>query len=360
MDLPKLEIKNIIHYYGNKRILDIEGVSVREGESLVIFGPNGSGKSTLLRIMSLIERPSKGEIYYKGEKVNKKNSLNIRRNFVLLLQKPVFFRGKVIDNILFGLRVRKVPRREIQTRLNKINSLFSLKKLLNRRVGELSGGEEQKINLARALILQPEILFLDEPFSFLDASTKEEVIYELRKIIKKLKQTTVFVTHDWEEAVLLGDRVILLHEGKICQQGPIEDVFNKPAHKELAKLVGVETLIKGEIKDKKGELLEINVNGKIFQVTGEGEVGEEVFLCIKPEEVFITKKRPESSIRNWFLGKIEEIIPSGRVIEIKLNCGFLLKAFITKASYEELNLSIGKEVWAGIKATSIHVIKKGK
>jgi molybdopterin-binding protein len=360
VDIPKLEIKNIIHFYEEKKILDINRVYINEGESVVIFGPNGSGKSTLLRIMSLIEKPSKGEIYFKGEKINKKNSLNIRRNFVLLLQKPIFFRGKVKDNIIYGLKIRKIPGKEIQLRLKKIISLLSLEKLIDRRIDELSGGEEQKINLARALILQPEILFLDEPFSFLDASVKEEVIYELRRIIKKLKQTTVFVTHDWEEAVLLGDRVILLYEGKVYQEGPIEEVFNKPKHKMLAKLVGVETILKGIIKNREGKLLKISVNNNIFQVIGDGELGEEVFLGIKPEEVFISKNRPEGSVRNWFLGEIEEIIPSGRVMEIKLNCGFPLKAFITKASCEELNLNIGKKVWAGIKATSIHVIKKGK
>ncbi len=360
MVLQKLEVKNIIHYYGEKKILDIEEASVKESESLVILGPNGAGKSTLLRIMSLIEKPSKGSIFYQGEKVNKKNSLPIRRRFVLLLQKPVFFRGKVLDNIIYGLRVRKIPEEEIKKRLQKISSLFSLENLLNRRVDELSGGEEQKVNLARAFILQPEILFLDEPFSFLDISTKEKFISDLRIIIKKLKQTTVFVTHNREEAIRLGDRVLLLFEGKIHQAGPIEEVFTRPAHKELAKLVGVETIFKGEVKEKQGELLKILVEEKIFEVVGEEDVGEEVLVCIKPEEVFITRRRPESSIRNWFSGRIEEIIPTGRVTEIKLNCGFTMKAYITKASYEELDLKINDKIWAGIKATSIHIIRKGK
>jgi tungstate transport system ATP-binding protein len=358
MALPKLEIKNIEHYYGEKKVLEVQKLSVEKGECVVIFGPNGSGKSTLLRVMSLIEKPTKGMIFYEGKEVSNKNSLEIRRRFALLLQNPVFFQGTVVKNIIYGLNVRKVPSHEIKEKLKKVTSLFSLDSLLPRRVEELSGGEAQRVNLARAFILEPEILFLDEPFSALDAPTREEVISELKRVIKKTGQTTVFVTHHREEAAFLGERVVILLEGKVYQQGPVEEVFSKPVCDEVARLVGVETVLKGKVAQNNGGLLKISVADQSFFVPGEAKLGEEVLVCVKPEEVIISKNKPESSVRNWFRGKIVEVSSYGRILNLGVDCGFLLRALVTQSSYRELNLKEGDEVWAGVKATSIHLIRR--
>lgn len=359
MALPRLEIKNIEHCYGERKVLEVPELSVEEGECVVIFGPNGSGKSTLLRVMSLMEKPTRGTIFYEGKEVNNRNSLEIRRRFALLLQKPVFFQGTVVKNIIYGLNVRGFSSEEIEERLEKVTSLFSLDGLLSRRREELSGGEAQRVNLARAFILEPEILFLDEPFSALDAPTREEVISELKRVIKKTGQTTVFVTHHREEAAFLGEKVVILLEGKVYQQGAVEEVFSKPVCDEVARLVGVETVLRGKVVQNKGGLLRISVADQSFFVSGEAKLGEEVLVCIKPEEVIISKEKPESSVRNWFRGKIVEVSSYGRILNLGLDCGFLLKALVTQSSYRELNLREGDEVWAGVKATSIHLIPRG-
>jgi tungstate transport system ATP-binding protein len=264
----------------------------------------------------------------------------------------------VVKNIIYGLNVRKVPSHEIKEKLKKVTSLFSLDSLLPRRVEELSGGEAQRVNLARAFILEPEILFLDEPFSALDAPTREEVISELKRVIKKTGQTTVFVTHHREEAAFLGERVVILLEGKVYQQGPVEEVFSKPVCDEVARLVGVETVLKGKVAQNNGGLLKISVADQSFFVPGEAKLGEEVLVCVKPEEVIISKNKPESSVRNWFRGKIVEVSSYGRILNLGVDCGFLLRALVTQSSYRELNLKEGDEVWAGVKATSIHLIRR--
>jgi molybdopterin-binding protein len=358
MALPQLEIGKLEHYYREEKILEVEKLSVFEGDCLVVFGPNGSGKSTLLRIMSLIERPTRGEIFYRGEKVNVKNSFKIRRCFTLLLQRPIFFQGTVSSNITYGLNIRKVSSSEVRKRLERVTSLFSLNGLLEKRVDELSGGEAQRVNLARAFILEPDILFLDEPFSSLDALTREKILSELKRVIRKTNQTTIFVTHHREEATFLGTKVVVLLEGKVYQEGPVEEVFSKPLCDEVAKLVGVETVLKGKIVGNNSGLLTISVCDESFFVPGEGDEGEEVLVCIKPEEVIISRSKPESSVRNWFSGKILEVVSYGRVLNLILDCGFPLKALLTQSSYRELGLKEGDKVWAGVKATSIHLIRR--
>jgi tungstate transport system ATP-binding protein len=360
MAVPKLEIKEVEHFYGARKVCKVKQLFVEEGESLVILGPNGSGKSTLLRLMALLEKPSQGAIFYEGRKVNHRNSLAIRRQLVLLLQKPIFFTGTVLENIVYGLRLRKLPPDEVENRLSKVSSLLNLTDLLHRKVDELSGGEAQRVNLARAFALRPEILFLDEPFSALDAPTREEIIVELGRIIEKTGQTTVFVTHHREEAAFLGSRVVVLIDGQVFQVGSVEEVFSKPVCDDVAKLVGVETVLKGQVARVEGELVVVSVRNGEFYVPGEAAIGEEVLVCIKPEEVVISKKKPESSVRNWFRGRIVEVNDYGRILRLVLDCGFHLKALLTKSSFRELNLGQGDGVWAGVKATSIHLIGKGK
>ncbi len=353
-----LAMTGIVHSYGGRRILEVERFEVMPGCCTVLFGPNGSGKSTFLRIASLVEMPSQGAILYRGAPVTPRNSLAIRRRFALLLQKPIFFRGTVASNVTFGLRLRGVPPQEAGERLGRVAARFGIERLLARRVDALSGGEAQRVNLARAFILEPEALFLDEPFSALDAPTREELLLDLDRWIAERGQTTLFVTHHRDEAALLGDRVAILLDGQIRQTGSVEEVFSKPLSDEVAKLVGVETILSGKVAASDGDLLTIAVGGQKLAVPGDLPVGEEVLVCIRPEDVFLSRQRPESSVRNWLAGRIARVVPQGRTVMTVLNCGFELKALVTAASFRELALAPGAEVWAGVKATSIHLIRR--
>lgn len=359
METPYLEMKGVRHSYGPLRVLDVPLFSVMKGECLVVFGPNGSGKSTLLRIASLLERPGRGRIFYRGAEVSGKTGLDVRRRFVLLLQRPYLFRGSVEKNVLFGLKVRGTPSPELHKRLEKATQMFSLGPLLSRDARKLSGGEAQRVNLARAFILEPDVLFLDEPFSALDAPTREGLIHELKRVLKETGQTTVFVTHHREEAAFLATRVAVLVGGRILQVGETESVFASPASDEVARLVGHATLLKGTVKERRGELLVIDHEGLRILAAGEAPEGSEVLLFLKPEEVLLARRKFESSIRNWFEGRVVEISPGDPLVLVSLDCGFLLKARLTRASVDELGLAAGETAWAGIKASSLRALPAG-
>jgi len=359
VETPYLEMKGVRHSYGPLRVLDVPSFSVARGECLVVFGPNGSGKSTLLRIASLLERPGRGRIFYRGDEVSWKTGLDVRRRLVLLLQRPYLFRGNVEKNVLFGLKVRGTPKPEIRKRLDGAARMFSLGPLLDRDARKLSGGEAQRVNLARAFILEPDILFLDEPFSALDAPTREDLVHELKRVLKETGQTTVFVTHHREEAAFLATRVAVLVGGRILQVGETERVFASPANDEVARLVGHATLLKGTVEERRGELLVIVHAGLRILAAGEAREGSEVLLFLRPEDVLLARRKFESSIRNWFEGKVVEISPGDRLVLVSLDCGFLLKARLTRAAVDELGIRVGETAWAGIKASSLRALPAG-
>lgn len=357
--MAKLEIKDIEHFYDSKKVLDIPRLAVEAGECLVILGPNGSGKSTLLRLASLLERPTRGMVFYQGEEVTTKNSLKIRRRFALLLQKPLFFQGSVESNLLFGLKLRNIPREERKKRLEKAIEIFTLHHLLDRKVNQLSGGEAQRVNLARAFVLEPDVLFLDEPFSALDAPLREEIIFELKRMIRIARQTTVFVTHHRDEAALLASRVAVLMQGIIFQEGSPEQVFLRPINDEVARFVGHDMILKGVVAERQGDLLIISLGSQKVLASGPYEKKEEVLLSFKPEDVFLAPHRFESSIRNWFEGKVLEIHSFDRFLLVYLDCGFPLKALLTRPAMDELKIKEGVRIWAGVKASSIHLLRTG-
>lgn len=353
---PVLELVQIRQIYGGRLVLDIPQFRVELGDRLVLFGPNGAGKSTLLRLLALVEQPTQGRILYHGMPVDAKNSLSIRRRFALLLQRPVFFRGTVRSNVIYGLKLRGLPRRTIQSRLEEVARLFSLEELLDRPVETLSGGQAQRVNLARAFVLQPEVLFLDEPFSPLDAPSRQQFLEHLRRIILASGQTTVLVTHHREEAVFFGTRVAVLIDGLLRQEGPVEEVFSRPACDEVARLVGADTVLRGQVVGLHEELLEVRVGSQTLLAPGTAQINQQVLVCIRPEDVILARSRPEGSVRNWLIGRIVEIHPKERTLELLVDCGFGLKAAITRAAWQELALEAGAGTWVGIKATSIHLI----
>ncbi len=359
METAHLALTGLRHSYGRLEAVDIPDFSIGRRECLVILGPNGSGKSTLLRLASLIEKPKEGRILYQGREITDRMRLEARRKFVLLLQRPFLFRGSVARNILFGLRVRKVPRPEMRKRLDAVAALFSLEHLLSRDARKLSGGETQRVNLARAFILEPDILFLDEPFSALDAPTREEIIFDLKRVLRKTGQTTVFVTHHREEAALLADRVAIMIGGRILQTGAVEKVFASPANDEVARLVGHATLLKGVVEERNGNTLLVSYGDKRIISGGDAPEKSEVILFMRPEDVLLARGRFESSIRNWFEGRVIQMTPADRFILILLDCGFVLKALLTRAAVDELGIKMGETVWAGVKASSLHALPVG-
>lgn len=353
MERPTLEVKNLKLASGQRLIVDVNYFDLKPGECLVLFGPNGAGKSTFLRLISFLQPADAGEIYYQGQKVELKNSAEFRKKIVYLLQKPVFFKGTVGDNLLLGLKFRKVDQTQQKKRLEKIAAAFQVEPLLGRLPEELSGGERQRVHLARAFILEPEILLLDEPFNGLDVQYKDRLMADFYRLRKTTGVTTILVTHVRQEAAYVGDRMAVMLNGQIIQTGTPEEISTAPATPEISNLMGHETLVEGQVVNSENGLLEVAAHGEKIFAFGQHKPGEKVVLTFRPEEVILARQQPSTSVRNWFLAEVTELRPLDRMVLVYLECGFSLKAFVARSSAAELELEVGKKIWAGIKASAL-------
>jgi tungstate transport system ATP-binding protein len=221
---------------GGRRILDLPHLSVRAGETLAILGRNGAGKSTLLKVLGLLMHPDSGEVLLHGRAVRPADRPAWRRRMAAVFQQPLLLDITVERNVGLGLRLRKRPRVEIRQRVEIWLERLGIAALRGRRARQLSGGEAQRVSLARALVLEPELLLLDEPFSALDAPTRADLIQILSDLIAAHRITTVLVTHDAREAAVLADRIAVLERGRILQIGACAEVLNAPASPEIAGL----------------------------------------------------------------------------------------------------------------------------
>ncbi|MCG0275380.1 MAG: ATP-binding cassette domain-containing protein [Thermosediminibacteraceae bacterium] len=232
-----IEGKNINVQMKKKVLLEVERIELKMGEVLAVIGPNGAGKSTLLRVLALLQEPRQGEIYFKGEKVAPKDRIRFRRKMAVVFQEPLFLDATVIENVALGLKIRGVNAREAKERAEYWLQKFKAEELRNRWAKALSGGEAQRVSLARAFALEPEVLFLDEPFSNLDVFIRESVISDFAEVLKTTGITTFFITHDLKEVMLLADRVAALMGGRVVQEGTPRELVENPATKDLEKFI---------------------------------------------------------------------------------------------------------------------------
>jgi tungstate transport system ATP-binding protein len=356
----KLEVRQLEVMRGDKRILSIEHLAVEEGEILGVIGPNGAGKSTLLLALSGLLTPDRGEIFFQGQPLKPLDDLSYRRNIALVLQKPLLLEGSVYENVAAGLRFRGLGKDEIQRRVNIWLEKMGIAHLVKRRARTLSGGEAQRTSLARAFVLEPAILFLDEPFGALDAPTRQRLIEDLQGVLRSSNTTALFVTHDLDEALLLSTRSAVLLDGQLAQVGTPEEIFNTPANTRVAQFVGVETILPGRITGEEDGLLVIQVGRFHISAAGEQPAGQEVYVCLRPEDIFLSTSLPTSatSVRNRLEGKITKLIPQGPLVRVLLDCGLSLVALITRTSASELGLSAGMQVNASFKASAAHVLPR--
>jgi tungstate transport system ATP-binding protein len=212
------------------------------------------------------------------------------------------------------------------------------------------------------MAIQPDILFLDEPFASLDPPTRESLMEDLEKILRQTNTTTIFATHDRMEALRLSDRIAVMNEGRILQIGPPTEVMNQPRDEFIASFVGVETILSGQVVKKSGGSFVASILGQEVEAVGEVEIGEPVVFCIRPENVTLAAPpaKEATSARNVFPAMIAKIVPLGLYYKINLDCGFPLVAYVTGHSLEDLSLHEGQLVSASFKATAIHVIRKTK
>ena len=347
---------------GDRLILSSDRLEIRQDEILAVIGPNGAGKSTLLRVIGLLEAPTSGAVRLWGEPVNGRTRLALRRRMASVFQEPLLLDATVFENVSLGLRFRHVGSAEVTRRVSVWLERFGLAPLASRQARTLSGGEAQRCALARALVLEPELLLLDEPFAALDQPTREALIGELAGILRKERVTTVFVTHDRSEALALSDRVAVLIGGEILQVDETARIFSAPASEAIARFVGVETILDGRVVGERDGVAVVKAAGVEVEVAAPCRVGERVRLCLRPEDVLLSSPGTApflTSVRNHLAGVVIRLIPAGSHVRVIVDCGVPLVALVTRRSIQELGLREGGSVTASFKATAPHLIRQG-
>jgi ABC-type Fe3+/spermidine/putrescine transport system ATPase subunit len=273
-----LELRHLSKTYEGQPLLDDVSFTVAEGETVCLLGASGSGKSTLLRMIAGLESPERGTISFDG--VDLAQTPSHLRDFGLVFQDYALFPHlTVFDNAAFGLKMRNQSKDEIQARVFEVLNLVNLTGFAHRRVTELSGGEQQRVAVARALAIRPRLLMFDEPLSSLDRALKDEVLEELRHILHETRIPAVYVTHDQEEAFTIADR-ILLHEGRILREGTPAEVWSHPGSAWVARFLNVGNVVEGVISEKG----KVETAFGLVELRCEHAVGERVALLLKPSD----------------------------------------------------------------------------
>jgi tungstate transport system ATP-binding protein len=359
LEAPILSIRSFRVSRGGVEVVNIEGLDIEKGSHLTLIGPNGAGKSSLLLAIAGLLEPSSGTIIFKGQKVTHNgNMLAYRRSTTCIFQEALLFDTSVFANIASGLRFRKATRQDINEMVNLQAERFGIVHLLKRSARTLSGGEAQRVSLARAFAVMPDIIFMDEPFSALDKPTREVLIDDFGRVLKETSATAVMVTHDQDEALRLSTEIAVMDQGKIVQKGAPVHVMNHPENEFIASFMGMETLIEGIVKTSGNNMIVVEASERQIEAIGKAKPGEKVLLGIRPENVTVsTSMIMATSARNVFTGKITRIVPKSFYLKVDIDCGFFLTAFVTESSADELMLEEGKEVSVSFKATGVHVIK---
>src|SRR5512136_1056940 len=332
---PILEARDLEVKRGGVLTLNVPSLSIEQGEILSLIGANGAGKTTLLQALCCLLKLFRGEISFRGERINSSHSaLAYRRKLAMVFQEPLLFDTTVFENVASGLRIRGMKWQDISRIAMEQLDRFGIGHLSPRSARKISGGEAQRTSLARAFALQPEVLLLDEPFASLDPPTRESLIEDLEDILRQTRTTTLFATHDRQDALRLSDRIAIMNKGKILQIGSPDEVMNRPIDEFVASFVGVETILTGKVIKRNGGTFVASVSGKEIEAVGAPQLGEEVILCIRPENVTLARhpSKETTSARNLFPGKIEKIISLGLFQKVQLNCGFPIVAYVTHHS----------------------------
>ena len=337
--MVSVKLRNIRKTFGEVVALDNVSLDIKDGELFTLLGPSGCGKTTLLRIIAGLEFPDDGKVLFNDRdvtyvKASKRNTAMVFQNYALWPHMTVF------ENIAFGLQIRKYPKDEIKKKVYNILRLVRLEGLEKRFPGQLSGGQQQRVALARALVVEPDVLLLDEPLSNLDAKLRIEMREEIRRIQKEIGITTIYVTHDQEEALTISDRVAVMNRGRVLQVGTPIEIYRDPKNEFVASFIGKSTLLRGVLKKVLDGYGVVDLGG--FEVKGKLEdrfrEGERVTVIFRPEDCILGDTSGENRIE----GVIESVMFIGSYFHIKLDVNgksVLIKAEVDKDYSEGMPLA---------------------
>ncbi|WP_042277794.1 spermidine/putrescine ABC transporter ATP-binding protein [[Clostridium] dakarense] len=276
-----IELHNISKTYDDNTVLDKLSLDIKKNEFLTLLGPSGCGKTTTLKIIAGFEYADEGQVLFEGKEMN--NLPPYERQVNTVFQKYALFpHMNIYENIAFGLKIKKMPKTEIDKKVKEMLKLVALEGFENRNVDSLSGGQQQRIAIARALVNEPKVLLLDEPLGALDLKLRQEMQIELKRMQQKLGITFIFVTHDQEEALSMSDTIIVMNKGKIQQMGTPEDIYNEPENSFVARFIGESNIFDGVMLDD----FKVVFCDKEFDCVDKGfEKNEDIEVVIRPEDI---------------------------------------------------------------------------
>jgi ABC-type Fe3+/spermidine/putrescine transport system ATPase subunit len=344
-----VQVRGVSLRLGDFAVHDAD-LEVSEGVYFVLLGPTGAGKTVLLECIAGLHHPEKGDIYVDGEQINEAPP-ELRGLGYLPQDYALFPHLTVAENIGFGMRLRRKPRAEVERRVKELAALLGITHLLRRTPTTLSGGEQQRTALARALAIEPKVLLLDEPLSALDEQTREGLCVELRRVHEELGTTTLHVSHNFEETLAVADKIGIIHEGRMRQVGTPEEVFRRPNSEFVARFVRSENILRGRARAG-GRGLMVKV-GEVELEAAEGPEGE-VFLTVRPEEVVLAAA-PGEARPNRIVGRVARVVDKGALMRLEVEAGVALVALVGRRAFQGSGLGAGTEVAVSFDPAAAHV-----
>ena len=347
-----LRLIDINRRLGDFALTDIN-LEVSDGQYYVLLGRSGAGKTQLLELIAGLEHPDTGKILLDNEDITRQR-IQDRKVGIVFQDFAVFPHMTVFGNIAYPLRVRKENKNSITEKVEKAAIAMNIRHILDRNTEKLSGGEMQRVALARTLITSPRLLLLDEPLSSLDTSLKDDLKRVLRSLNKE-GQTIIHVTHDYGDAISLAKRVGVIHNGKIIQEGSVSEVFKNPVNRFVARYAGIRNFFRINISHEDGSLFGVTEHKNRFKLNNKN-TEKDSLLLVRSDSVFIGNEMPWDTELNSFKGKITEIIPSEFGLEVTVDAGDLFYVNIQLSEIERLGITEGKDVWVSFSPKDIVVI----
>jgi len=331
-------IENLKKYYDNKPVLDIPHLELEKGKIYAVVGPNGAGKTTLLNILAGLDESTDGKIIFQGQAIDYKSNIitDIRKHITMVMQDPVLFHTTVEKNVAYGLRVRSIDKKMRHEKVIEALKMVGLPGFEKRKAHQLSAGENRRVALARALVLNPKVLLLDEPTANIDIRNAEVIEKLIQKIKSEQQTVIVMTTHDLSQAYRLADKIISLLFGRVVESSP-ENIFS------------------GQIESSNGyKELSLSPSLKISLKT---EKSGNVHICIDPKNIHISNQPKESDSWNSFLGEITSITAEKEWIRLKIDIGIEFVALMTKQHFYKMALNIGNQTYVTFRNSNVYVFE---
>jgi ABC-type sugar transport system ATPase subunit len=348
-----LKLTDINIRLGEFALKDIN-LEISEGQYYVLLGRSGAGKTQLLELIAGLEHPDTGSIELDNEDITRKRIQN-RKVGIVFQDYAVFPHMTVFGNISYPLKARKESKKSIIGKVEESARAMNITHLLERNTEKLSGGELQRVALARTLVTSPRLLLLDEPLSSLDASLKDDMKRVLRNL-NKAGQTIIHVTHDYSDAISLAKRVGVLHNGRIIQEGSVDEVFKNPSNRFVARYAGIRNFFRVGISREKSSLIGLTSHNVRFKIEEEIQ-GKDCLIIIKSDAILLSKELPDEGQNNIIKGKIAEITPSEFGMELTIDAGDLFYVNVPVSVFEKQRFLEEEEVWMSFPSSAIVVLK---